>query len=284
MPAPGAAPPAPAAEATNQRTAAPPVDSLVGWIPRDRSWVPSLRYLMRRARILPLLGPGHGLRALEVGCGAGTLLIELRDRGYACTGLESSGEALAVARNIVRGSGRDVEIVSRPPAWNGSFDLVTAFDVLEHIDDDAGALRRWTQWLAPGGRMILSVPAHPSRWGSGDVWAGHFRRYTRQALVTLAEASGLRVEHIECYGFPVANATELLGERYYRRALAARRTTPPEATGNELSGIDRGAYRKAVSGILSPAGRLVIRAGCWLQARFIDTDLGSGYLIVAKQA
>src|SRR3546814_7757828 len=88
--------------------------------------------------------------------------------------------------------------------------MVCAFDVLEHIEDDRLAIQEWIRWLAPNGKMILSVPAHRSRWGAGDVWAGHYRRYDRNDVEQLLVSCGMEVEHLECYGFPLANATELL--------------------------------------------------------------------------
>src|SRR3546814_16202134 len=78
--------------------------------------------------------------------------------------------------------------------------------------------------LAPNGKMILSVPAHRSRWGAGDVWAGHYRRYDRNDVEQLLVSCGMEVEHLECYGFPLANATELLGNIAYRRMIDRKST------------------------------------------------------------
>src|SRR3546814_13621988 len=71
--------------------------------------------------------------------------------------------------------------------WQSTFNMVCAFDVLEHIEDDRLAIQEWIRWLAPNGKMILSVPAHRSRWGAGDVWAGHYRRYDRNDVVQRSE-------------------------------------------------------------------------------------------------
>ena len=271
---------------THSNAVSPASDPLFGWTPPDYSWVPSLRYLLRRERVLRLLGTQPAGDLLEVGCGAGSLLVDLADRGFRCTGLETSAQAWARASASVAQSGREVAIQSSPGDWQGRFSHVVALDVLEHIEDDAAALATWAGWLAPGGALLLSVPAHAHRWGSGDVWAGHYRRYDREGLLDVLRAAGFAVVHAECYGFPLANLTELLGERHYRRALAQREREglADREHGNALSGIDRSDYRSAFSLISSPVGRLSIRLSFWMQHATAGTDWGSGYVVSARRA
>jgi SAM-dependent methyltransferase len=73
------------------------------------------------------------------------------------------------------------------------FDVVSAFDVVEHCPDDALAVSELARVLVPGGRMLLSVPAYQWAWTDHDVRAGHHRRYTRRRLVRLVEGAGLSV-------------------------------------------------------------------------------------------
>jgi SAM-dependent methyltransferase len=73
------------------------------------------------------------------------------------------------------------------------FDAVCAFDVVEHCKDDVLALAELTRVLAPGGRVLLSVPAYPWAWSDHDVRAGHHRRYTRPTLEDLVGEAGLRI-------------------------------------------------------------------------------------------
>ena len=72
-----------------------------------------------------------------------------------------------------------------------SFDVVTQFDVLEHLDDDLAALEEARRVLTPGGLLLLSVPAHPILWSSNDEVAGHRRRYRRSQLARRIGESGL---------------------------------------------------------------------------------------------
>ena len=80
------------------------------------------------------------------------------------------------------------------PFRDEAFDVVAAFDVVEHCEDDALAVSELNRVLRPGGRMLLSVPAYDWAWSDHDVRAGHYRRYTRPRLVQLVERAGLTVE------------------------------------------------------------------------------------------
>ena len=80
------------------------------------------------------------------------------------------------------------------PFVDGVFDVVAAFDVVEHCESEATAMSELARVLKPGGRILLSVPAYQWAWSAHDVRAGHFRRYTRPRLVRLVEGAGLTVE------------------------------------------------------------------------------------------
>ncbi len=79
------------------------------------------------------------------------------------------------------------------PFRDEAFDVVAAFDVIEHCDDDASAVSEIARVLAPGGRVMLSVPAYQWAWSDHDVRAGHHRRYTRGQLDRLVQDAGLTV-------------------------------------------------------------------------------------------
>ena len=223
-------------------------------------------------------------KLVEVGCGAGALLHELARMNSEAVGIETSGRAKGVAESIATaGGGRQTIVSHAGETWNEDRDLVCAFDVLEHIENDAAALLEWAKWLKPGGYLCISVPAHRKRWSAGDEWAGHWRRYDRQDLELLVESNGLVLEHIECYGFPLGNLTEWYGDRFYRRALKERGldTSRKDATGE--SGVDRDYYLKRFKRIDSVAGRSAIRLANALQALTARKDWGSGYLLLARK-
>ena len=131
-------------------------------------------------------------RILEVGCGPGGNLAMLAEFGQV-TGLEPDEPS---RRHAEAASGVTVHGGSLPgplPDLGAPFDLVAAFDVIEHLEDGRGAVAALGKLLKPGGRLLATVPAHPWLWGAHDVAAHHRRRYRRRDFLQLFEAAGLRV-------------------------------------------------------------------------------------------
>jgi SAM-dependent methyltransferase len=139
--------------------------------------------LLRRASAQP-----DG-RFLDIGCGTGRNLAEFA-RGDTAVGVEFSAEAVEIAR----GRGLDCRQARAEalPFADGSFDVVTAFDVLEHLRDDRVALTEARRVAAPGALLVATVPAYRWLWSQHDVTHNHFRRYTRPQLIAAAESSGWR--------------------------------------------------------------------------------------------
>lgn len=259
------------------------LDPFFGPMALHLGWAPSIRYLLRRQRILRLLGNGYLGDVVEVGSGAGALLCELSGNTRSALGIETSERALRISRELAGAVAADVRFVDRSePDWVGRKDLVCAFDVLEHIENDDAALTTWLTWLKAEGRVCLSVPAHRARWGAGDEWAGHWRRYDRSDLLALLSRHNLKVEYLECYGFPMANLTERVGQRSYRKMLRQRSETisPAEATAD--SGVERSGYLRLFQDMDSVPGRFGLRLGFMAQAMTSRLDWGSGYLVLAR--
>ncbi|MEO6001787.1 MAG: class I SAM-dependent methyltransferase [Opitutus sp.] len=91
------------------------------------------------------------------------------------------------------------------PFRDGMFDLVAAFDVIEHVENDHAVLRELTRMLKPTGRLIFSVPLHPQRWTVFDDYVGHARRYEPAALMQLLQDFGLIVEKSGVFGMQSNN-------------------------------------------------------------------------------
>jgi len=95
--------------------------------------------------------------------------------------------------------------ITELPHAAGAFDLVAAFDVIEHVADDERAFGEMTRVLKSTGRLILSVPLHPARWTTFDEYVGHARRYEPAALADLLDRHGLVVERSAVFGMQSNN-------------------------------------------------------------------------------
>jgi SAM-dependent methyltransferase len=131
-------------------------------------------------------------RILDVGCGTGANLKMLSEFGDA-QGVDVSPDALAFCRErglqtVKLGAAEDL------PYEDGTFDLVTALDVVEHMDDDIVALREMRRVLRPGGRVLLFVPTFMWLWGVQDDVSHHRRRYRLSELRRIVTEAGFEVE------------------------------------------------------------------------------------------
>jgi SAM-dependent methyltransferase len=131
-------------------------------------------------------------RILDVGCGTGANLEMLAQFGDA-EGVDISPDALAFCR------ARGLEKVrqgaaEKLPYEDGSFDLATGLDVVEHLDDDVAGLKEMRRVLRPNGRILLFVPAFMFLWGVQDDVSHHRRRYTLKNLCRVVTEAGFEVE------------------------------------------------------------------------------------------
>jgi len=248
----------------------------------EKGWVPAPSFLLRRDRIHRLLADSHPGLLLEIGCGAGTLLHELSRRGFTCEAMETSTAALEIANYVNSG---EAIIHSVPqPDWEGKFDYLLSFEVLEHIEDDRNALALWYSWLKPGGTIILSVPAHMKKWTASDIWAGHYRRYEMQQLADLITESGFAIESTETYGFPLSNALLLLRARVHARDLVGRNALANDrARNNDMSGVERSAESRLYPLLKSFPGVMAMRLALFLQDMSAKKNWGTGYLLLARK-
>jgi len=158
--------------------------------------------LIRREASLPAKA-----RILEIGCGTGHNLSMLSGFGHV-DGLELDDEAAALSekrlgRKVMRSPLPELDQVP------DNYDLIGAFDVIEHIEDDHAALAAIATKLKPGGKFMMTVPAHPWMWTAHDVANHHKRRYSKRALRSLIESSPLKLERLGYFNsllFPIAVA------------------------------------------------------------------------------
>ncbi len=206
-----------------------------------------------------------GARVLDVGsadgpsvgwldAGGNTISMDVDPRGLRPGGV--CGSALAL------------------PFRDDAFDVVTAFDVIEHCDPEHLVMSELTRVLKPGGTLMLAVPAYQWAWSDHDVANGHHRRYTRRRLTAAARDAGMEVErvtHAFAAVFPMFAA-----ERLARRVRDAVRRRPSRVSAADVVEVPQ---------LAGWADRLLGRM-CRLDERLlsrVDLPFGSSVLICARK-
>jgi SAM-dependent methyltransferase len=147
---------------------------------------------------------------LEVGCGAGGVLLDIQQANPRAR--LTASELLLSGLRQAKQRLADVDFVQMDAhhiPFEKEFDVIGAFDVLEHIDDDDSVLREMKAALAAGGGIVITVPQHEWLWSEFDKVCGHRRRYTRRDLVAKLRAAGfepLRVTSFTSFALPLMMA------------------------------------------------------------------------------
>ena len=200
---------------------------------------------------------------LEVGCGTGFVLAGLHDAfpSLRLVGSELFEDGLQLARRRVP----DAELVrldALDMPFADEFDVVGAFDVLEHVDDDERALAGMRRALRPGGGLLLLVPQHPRLWSDMDTVARHVRRYTRRELAAKVGRAGFEVEEVSSFVSALLPAMVL--SRAVRRVLRRRYDPIAELRPGPLNGLFErvldGERRLIERGVSLPVGGSLLLA------------------------
>jgi SAM-dependent methyltransferase len=201
------------------------------------------------------------LRILDVGCGTGANLEMLQQFGEA-SGVDVSDDALEFCRQ----KGLDVQkgLAEDLPYEDETFDVTTALDVIEHLDDDVTGLKEMLRVTKKGGYSLFFVPAFMWLWGVQDDISNHRIRYTRKQIVERIEKAGYRVERAT-----YANWT------FFAPILAGR-------TLMKLTGVkpesENNVNVSALNGIF---GKIFSAERLWLKK--FDFPFGVSIVVVAKK-
>lgn len=175
-------------------------------------------YRARRKVVAQLIArvvrPRPGSRILEIGCGTGHNFPML-DLFGSVEAIEVDPAARAMAeKRLGRGVG-SAPLPDLPGVADASFDMIGSFDVIEHIEDDRAALAGIARCLKPGGKFVMTVPAHQWMWSAHDVVNHHHRRYSKASLKALFDGSPLKLEkmgYLNSLLLPVAIAARTVGK------------------------------------------------------------------------
>ncbi|GGL87019.1 class I SAM-dependent methyltransferase [Nakamurella endophytica] len=173
--------------------------------PRAALRWPLIKRAVRRAQ------PGT---IVEIGCGQGAMGARLvgLTREYVAVEPDPTSYRVACERIEPRGGTVVNGLTDDLPAGR-TYDMACAFEVLEHLEDDAGALRDWAPRIRPGGHLVLSVPAWQHMFGPWDKAVGHYRRYSPDDLAGTLRDNGFEPVDISLYGWPLAFALEAIRNR-----------------------------------------------------------------------
>ena len=212
------------------------------------------------ARTFPCLGS-----LLEVGCGTGFLLRDLRDRfpGAALAGCDILFDSLRYAQpHLPR------VLVFQADAYRlpieRRFDVVIALDVIEHLDEDAAALREMFRVVEPGGGLVLTVPQHQWLWNTTDEFSRHRRRYSRAELLAKIRAAGF--ELLRCTSFFTATLPLIALYRLTRRGASS----PPVS-------------EVRISRAANAVATIVLKPEWWLIKVGLSLPIGSSLMVVARR-
>ncbi|MDF2494426.1 class I SAM-dependent methyltransferase [Sphingomonas sp.] len=184
-------------------------------------------YLTREGR-LP-----KDARILEIGCGTGHNLPMLAQFGRV-DAIEIDPAARDVASQRLGKPVGESPLPALPGVPDAHYDLIAVLDVVEHIEDDVAALRAMRARLAPGGKILITVPAHQWMWSAHDVVNHHHRRYSKTTLAKAIEDAGLRPRTLGYFNsllFPLAAGARIMGRLTGREDSD---DTPPAAPLNAL--------------------------------------------------
>lgn len=204
---------------------------------------------------------------LEIGCGTGFVLSNTRQvfPDAQLSGSDIFTEGLSYAKQRVPSAFLFQMDACHIP-FSQEFDLIGAFDVLEHIEDDRSALAQIYQACQPNGGLILTVPQHPWLWSSTDDYAHHKRRYTRGELVEKVQAAGFKLEYVGSFVSLLLPA--MLISRWLQKSA--------QAEDQMDSGFKIGKLANWVMGRVMAWER-------WLISKEFSFPLGGSLLLVARR-
>ena len=140
---------------------------------------------------------------LDVGCGIGDVSVHLAKKGFTGTALDISEQAFEAAKKNLQ-SFDDVTVENASLfEMEGTFKVVLAMDVIEHIENDSDAIKKIASLLDHQGYLVLSVPTNPKEWRWDDDFYGHVRRYSKEELGEKLHACGFEIVDILDFTFPV---------------------------------------------------------------------------------
>jgi len=185
----------------------------------DTHWYFIGKRLIIKSILERYLLPRKTCRILDIGCGTGKIL-EMLQRFGDVSGADTSIAALEFCRKRGMDNLCYLSMEGCLPFLDSSFDFVTAFDVLEHVNDDRGMIREIRRVCNPGGKLLITVPAFMFLWSPHDNAVQHRRRYTKKQVEELLKLEGLTIlqaSYTNFFLFPIAVAVRWFRTAFHRK-------------------------------------------------------------------
>jgi SAM-dependent methyltransferase/ribosomal protein S27AE len=213
---------------------------------------------------------------LEIGCGTGIVLQKIADMKpwRRLVGAELHPTGLREARRVLGGLVELVQMDARRIPARDAFDVIGAFDVIEHISDDEHVLTSMRETVRPGGGVVLAVPQHPFLWSEFDEVSYHERRYRRGELEAKLVHAGFEVVFSASY-------TVILFPAMVARRLLRRRPIPASTANAAGRTSDDGELR--LPRWLNAVARTMLQAEVTLTLAGLHFPFGGSRVVVARK-
>ena len=246
---------------------------------------PGVSQIFRRQALIEYMNKyikarGKHVKYLEIGCGTGSFCYEAFIRGADVSAYDLNWDANRIVDEIYNSDKKRFTVLeSLSEADYGKYNIVGAYEVLEHIEDDVSMLRTWGKYLCPDGILMLTVPGRMKLWNFSDELGGHFRRYEREELFQKLTSAGFHILDIACVGFPFTNVIRPLTTKfvYKKRFDVHKNESMQERT--LISGIDKSVdfkYKNIVPW-------RILRICSKIQKPFWNCDWGYNYVVAARK-
>ena len=239
------------------------------------------RYLFRRYEILRNVQPGE--KFLEVGAGNIKLAQSLLSYFESGTIVDFSRYVRAVYQRLPNEHKQRLTLMVgdiEELAFTETYACVVTCEVMEHVADDEGFLRRLYSLLDEGGQLLLSVPSRMKYWSIHDEIVGHLRRYEKKQIIELVERSGFTDIKVLSYGFPFVNLLRLP-----RILLAQKQQKVKKDQDKRRQTEDSGVHHagEAVNWLGLLVNQYTWLPFAWIAALFNARDWSDGYIVVARK-
>lgn len=209
---------------------------------------------------------------LEIGCGTGETLELLRNN-YDAEGIDLSGKAIRIC--LSKGlSAKKQNFLKNKKKYNS----IICLDVLEHIESDLKFIEHINNSLKKNGKLLVLVPS--GKMMKDDIKYGHYRRYSKKEIIKKLEEWGLKIEHVEMFGYPFL---------YFLRILANHLTSAEISQDENLNeNTKKSSYESPFDGVLGKTADFLNNNSLILdllltQNLFSNQNKGLGVLVVAKK-